>query len=208
MALKHVGRIAKTGKKCIVAYRVIPGEPDSCLVIPTQSLEAAQHDSVIKLVESNAGQNAYEFAEAMHRNTLPDGMNMLVGLSKFGKLVKVKTDTIEMTPDSKSSVNLAELNKAIAEQKGVTVADLALKGPDGQTVQPETAVETTTSDPVGDYTTQTQTTDGVLTDEQLAAQYRSQADSLFKEAKRLREQAEELVPTKKKRTKASAEEVE
>jgi hypothetical protein len=42
--------------------------------------------------------------------------------------------------------------------------------------------------------------DGVLTDESLAAQYRSQADALFKEAKILREQAEELVPTKKKPT--------
>jgi hypothetical protein len=41
-----------------------------------------------------------------------------------------------------------------------------------------------------------------ITDEQLAASYRSQADSMFKEAKRLREQAEELVPTKK--SKASA----
>ena len=37
-----------------------------------------------------------------------------------------------------------------------------------------------------------------MTDEDLAASYRSQADTMFKEAKRLREQAEELVPTKKK----------
>ena len=41
--------------------------------------------------------------------------------------------------------------------------------------------------------------DGVISDEDLAANYRSQADRLFKEAKRLREQAEELVPTKKKK---------
>ena len=45
---------------------------------------------------------------------------------------------------------------------------------------------------------------GVISDEQLAASYRSQADAMFKEAKRLREQAEELVPTKQK-SKASAE---
>ena len=43
----------------------------------------------------------------------------------------------------------------------------------------------------------------VLSDEDLAASYRSQADAMFKEAKRLREQAEELVPTKRK-SKASA----
>jgi hypothetical protein len=42
----------------------------------------------------------------------------------------------------------------------------------------------------------------VISDEQLAASLRSQADGMFKEAKRLREQAEELVPTKKKKTEA------
>lgn len=204
MALKHIGRIKSTGKKVLVAYRVVPGEPDSCLVVPTQSLDAAQHDSVLKIVESNAGQNAYELAEALARSTLPDGMNMLAGLSKYGKLVKVTTDTIEMTPDSKSVINLAELNRMLAEQKGVTVADLALKDSNGNTLQPN--VTAPTNDPVGDYVT-TSASDGILTDEDLAAQYRSQADTMFKEAKRLREQAEELSPTKKK-TKVSAKEVE
>ena len=203
MALKHVGRSAATGKKVIVAYRVIPGDPDYCLVIPTQALDAAQHDDVMKCLESNAGQNAYEFAEAMARTTLSDGLNMLAGMQKYGKITKVKTDTIEMTPDTKSSINLAELNKMLAEQKGVTVADLALKGPNGETVQPN--IETTTADPVGDYATTN--VDGVLSDEDLAAQYRSQADAMFKEAKRLREQAEELAPTKKK-TKTSAKEAQ
>lgn len=193
MALKHVGRIAATGKKIVVAYRVVPGDPDYCLVIPTQALDAAQHDDVMKCLESNAGQNAYEFAEAMARTTLSDGLNMLAGMQKYGKLVKVKTDTVEMTPDSKSVINLAELNKILAEQKGVTVADLALKGPDGRTLEPKT--ETLTANPVNDYAT---TNTGVLSDEDLAAQYRSQADALFKEAKLLREQAEDLVPTKKK----------
>mgnify|MGYP007000225146 len=52
----------------------------------------------------------------------------------------------------------------------------------------------------------TPTTDtNVLSDADLAAQYRSQADALYKEAKALRAQAEELVPTiKKSRSKATA----
>jgi hypothetical protein len=204
MALKHVGRIKSNQRKVIVAYRVVPGEPESCLVVPTETLEAAQHDAIINLVESNAGQTAYEFAEAMHRTQLPDGMNMLIAMQRYGKLTKMKTSEVEMTPDTKTSILLSELNSVIAEQKGVTVADLALKGADGKTVQPKE--ETVTTDPASDYT---QTSDsGVITDEQLAAQYRSQADALFKEAKALREQAEELVPTKKRKTKASAEEVQ
>jgi uncharacterized coiled-coil protein SlyX len=196
--LKHVGRHARSSKKCVVAYRVVPNDPDSCLVVFTSSLEAPDHESLMATLESNAGQNAYEFAEAMHRATLSDGRNMLVHFSRTGKLEKVPSTDIEMTPNTQTKVNLAELNKIIAQQKGVTVADLALS--DGS--KPKTNTTTTTAvqevvaEPVAN---------AVLSDEDLAAQYRSQADALYKEAKRLREQAEELVPTKKKATIKTAE---
>lgn len=193
-ALKHIGRHVGSKKKVAVAFRVLPGEPENCLVVPTESLDAAQHDSLMTLIESNAAQNAEELADAMNRVTLPDGMNMLKGFHKYGKLYKMKTDEIEMTPDNKSSVMLDELNKLIAEQKGITVEDLAVSsGTSGQPVAPATSTEMPTA--AADET--------VLDDATLAAQYRSQADTLYKEAKRLREQAEELVPTKRK-TKASA----
>ena len=44
----------------------------------------------------------------------------------------------------------------------------------------------------------------VITDDILAAKYRSDADRLSKEAAALRRQAEELVPTKKKTAKTTA----
>jgi hypothetical protein len=156
-------------------------------------LNAAEHDSLMTLIESNAAQNADELADAMNRVTLPDGMNMLKGFHKYGKLYKMKTEEIEMTPDNKSSVMLNELNKLIADQKGITVEDLAVTGGSGQAIS-------ATTDTVAPTTVTEET---VLDDATLAAQYRSQADTLYKEAKRLREQAEELVPTKRK-TKASA----
>jgi len=193
-ALKHIGRVTKTKKKCAVAYRVLPGDPDNCLVVFTESLDAADHDSLINLIESNAGQNSDEFADAMARSSLSDGRNMLAGFHKTGKLAKVATNLIEMTPNNNTSLPLDELNKTIAEQKGVTVNDLAMKDPKGATIAE--VKDAPVADPAASYTAPA-TTD-VLTDEVLAAQYRSQADSLFKEAKTLREQAEELVPTKRK----------
>jgi hypothetical protein len=196
MALKHIGRMVNNKRKVVVAYRVIPGDAENCLIIATENLDADQHDSLMKTLESSMGQDAYEFAEAMARATLPDGRNMLAGLHYYGKLTKVPSDSVEMTPDSRSVVNLAELNQVIATQKGVTIAELALQS----ATKP---IETQTSNQV----TAPVTSDGVLTDEQLAAQYRSQADALYKEAKRLREQAEELVPTKKKSKESATEEV-
>lgn len=201
MALKHVGRIKSNKRKVIVAYRVVPGEPDQCLIVQTENLNADEHDSLIRTVESAAGQDAVEFGEAMARAYLPDGRNMLAGFHTTGKIRKVPTNMVEMTPTGNDSISLDELNNLIAEQQGVTVADLAIRGPDGETVQ----ADTESVDPASVYaennTPATEESSEVLTNEQLAAQYRSQADTLFKEAKALREKAEELVPTKRKTTK-------
>lgn len=214
--LKHIGRIKKTQKKCAVAYRVVPGTSDECVIVPTESLNADEHDSLMKLVESSSGQEAYELAEAMARTSLADGRNMLAGFHTTGKMMKTKTVEIEMTPDTRSVVGLDELNNVIATQKGVTVADLAIQDPNGPKDQ-KPKVEEAVVDPVSVYTDPQSTNtpepiaapaeSGVITDEQLAASYRSQADKLFKEAKALREQAEALVPTKKKTASKPKQEV-
>jgi hypothetical protein len=189
--LKHVGRLTTNNRKLIVAYRVVPNDPEHCLVVHTESLDAADHDSLINLVESNAGQSENDLANAMARTQLTDGSNMLARFHTTGKLVKVPTNVVEMTPNITTRVNLAELNKIIADQKGVTVADLAVKS------TAPAPTETTSQAPIVEDATPV-VGEEPLSDEQLAAQYRSQADALFKEAKALREQAEELVPTKKK----------
>ena len=200
MALKHVGRIASNKRKVVVAYRVVPDEPENCVVVQTENLSADEHDALIKAVESAAGQEAEEFAVAMARAYLPDGRNMLAGFHTTGKMVKVDTSNVEMTPDKVTVLQLDELNKIIAEQKGVALEDLAVQDT-GAKVQQAASVNEV---PEAVEPLQAATND-VLTDEQLAAQYRSQADALYKEAKKLREAAEELVPTKK-RAKAKTEE--
>jgi hypothetical protein len=183
--LKHVGRMANNKRKVVVAYRVVPGEPENCIVVTTENLMAEEHDTLMKMVESDAGQSTNELSEVMARTQLPDGRNMLAGFHTTGKMTKVPTANVEMTPDRNNTIMLNELNEIIAQQKGVTVADLAGTTTSAQTTTPEA-------------TTQPTATDNVMSDEDLAASYRSQADAMFKEAKRLREQAEELVPTKKK----------
>ena len=61
MAIKHVGRIITNNRKVVVAYRVVPDEPENCVVIQTENLSADEHDTLIKAVESEAGQQADEF---------------------------------------------------------------------------------------------------------------------------------------------------
>lgn len=216
--IKHVGVLKANQRKVIVAYRVIPGEnpPSNAIVIDTASLADADHDSLIQTVENNTGQSAFEFAEVMARTSLQDGSNMLARFHSTGKLQKVPMSEVDMTPNTTTKINLVELNQIIADQKGVSIADLAMKDPnevpEGTTVQEVGSVnEMPTNDTQvvaeaqAANTTLQAASDEVISDEQLAASYRSQADRLYKEAKALREQAEALVPTKKKKVSKSVE---
>ena len=197
--------MAKNQRGVVVAYRVVPGEPDQSVIIDTSSLMAEEHDTLIKTVEGSAGQEADEFATVMARTQLPDGSNMLARFHATGKMMKVASADVEMTPNNNTSISLAELNQVIAEQKGVTVAELALADEAGN--RPEVVTEATDPTLSAEQVASGVSNDGVLSDADLAAQYRSQADALFKEAKVLREQAEELVPTKKKTAKKTVESV-
>lgn len=194
MSLKHVGRVKKNQRKVVVAYRTVPGDPQSCVVVTTENLMADEHDSLMKAVESDAGQSAYEFAEAMSRTSLPDGRNMLSGFHTTGKMIKIPTTDIEMVPDRNTSVSLDELNRQIADQKGVSIEDLALTNG-----SPNTSKQSS-SEPSAVEPEAVTADEPVITDEELASKYRSDADRLYKEAKALRDKAEELSPSKKKTT--------
>lgn len=193
--MKHVGRIVNTRRRVIVAYRTLPGDPDSCLCVMTENLPASEHDDLMKLVESAAGQEENELATAMARSYLTDGRQMLQALHLTGMLRKVATREVEMVPDRNNTINLAELNNIIAQQRGVSIEDLAIRpdAPEGEAA-PEAAPE-----PAPEPAPAPQ--NDVLSDEDLAKQYRSQADALYKEAAELRRKAEELVPTKKSKKK-------
>lgn len=200
--IKHIGRLTSNKRKVVVACRVVPNDPENCLIVDTASLSEADHDVLLATVESPTGQSAYEFIEVMGRTRLQDGSVMLSTFHKNGRLLKVKTDKVEMTPNTTTAVLLSEINEAVAAQKGVTINELALTDDRGDTVATVREVPTSNVEAEAQAARiDTPKTDGVLSDEDLAAQYRSQADAMFKEAKALREQAEALAPTKKKTTK-------
>lgn len=187
--IKHVGRAVETGRKCLVAYRTIPNDAYNCLVIPTDRLDQDQHDSLITLVESNAGQTAYELAEVLARNLFPDGTNILAALHRKGLLVKMPTDKIDMIPNTQTKINLAQLNQVIAEQRGVSVQDLALQD---NTKEIASAKELPVVEEKSKVAPEVN-----LSPEEMAKQYRSEADKLSKQAADLRRKAEDLVPTKR-----------
>jgi len=210
--LKHIGRIKTTGRKVLVAYRTLPGESDSALIIQTEALTPEQHDAIITLVESPAGQNSYEFAEVLARSRFSDGSVMLSSLHFNSKLVKVKTSTVEMIPNMQTTIGLDQLNQVIAEQRGISVNDLALgNGSSAQSLTEPVVEEVAQVRDISDTTksnvvaeSQVAKIDAPLTDEDLAKKMRSDADRLYKEAARLRAEAEKLAPAKTKKANVEA----
>jgi len=206
--LKHIGRVIATNKKCVVAYRTLPGDAYYCLIVPTENLPDIYHDSLINLVESSAGQDAYEFAEALDRSRFPDGSNMLRWLHGNNRLIKIGTSAVEMTPTTGFSIVLSELNQIIAEQRGLSVDDLALKSSldpkdnanakvaENQLVKTTETAKKPEAKPTAEVVNAEPAVDA--TPEDQAKFFRSQADKLAKQAAEMRRKAEELSPTKKK----------
>lgn len=206
-SLKHVGKMKNTGAKVLVVFRTLPGESNMALVLPTATLPDQYHDAMIQLVESEQCQDANELGEIMFVRHFPDGRPMLAAMQHDGRLQKVPTDNVLMTPQINSNIPLDELNALIAEQKGIAVDDLsslvtgAPKKDNSDTAinNPVEQVPTVT-EPVPEPVKSQE--NEPLSDKDIAKSYRSQADAMYKEAARLRKQADELDPPQKKSAKA------
>lgn len=215
--LKHVGEIKNTGAKILVAFRTLPGESGYALVVPVAQLSDSYHDAIMKLVETNEAQTAFEFGETLFTRAFSDGRYMLQSLTADKVLQKLPTDSIYMTPQPGKRILLSELNALIAEQRNCAVDDLAsfVSGAPNKnttTVEEVATVKDMGGKDLGEPTIPAQqplqaNQNEVLTDKDIAKGYRSQADALYKEAARLRKQADELDPPAKKAS-AKAKEAE
>jgi len=203
--MKHVGKMKNNGAKIVVAYRTLPGDPLSALVVGTGNLGESYHDSLMSLLQDVSGQNANEFAEILSARNFPDGSNMLAWLHTNGHLKKVPTNLVIMTPNSKDTIQLDELNEIIAKQKGVTIDELAVteNGKKAETKKKVDATKTTSSSVNGDEEPEivVPETPAALT----PAELRSRADALFKQAQSLRKQADEIDPPKSRSKKTAVE---
>jgi hypothetical protein len=205
--IKHVGK--HNQKRVAIVYRTVPDEDHMALVAYADSMPSMVHDEVMKVIESDVGQNAKELADALFRTTMADGNNCLTSLHKGGWLKKVPCNQVIVTPTAKSTCRLDELNNLMKkiEEGGDAAAALAdmdanrgirgaqVKKEGRELGQPAVDPTRTTADSV----------DGVLTDDVLATQRTEQANkmeaeakALLAEAKRLKQEATQLSQPKAK----------
>jgi hypothetical protein len=200
--MKHVGKMKNNGARVAVAFRTIPGDPHSALVIGTNGLADAYHDSLMSLIESEGAQQANELADVLAVRKFPDGSNMLEWLHSRGSLKKVPTNLVLMTPDTKSSIQLDELNILIADQKGLTLEQLAITEGEEIVVEPNAPATQNKWDKAREDRATAKAAKEeaeIVSSISLSpAEMRSRADALYKEAARLRKEADAVDPPKKK----------
>jgi hypothetical protein len=218
--IKHVGR--HNNKKIVLLWRKVPNEDHMGLLVYSDTLPRLIHDEVMKALESPVGQNAKDFSDVLFRTTMADGRNALAVLHAEGFIKKVPTTQVLITPTTKSSVRLDELNgildemdkgeeavKRMAEidsQAGMAPKKRIREGrevgmpPNNQSLS-RTNQDVDANTTAASYIKGTLPTDGILSDADLAAQRTSQAaqmkqqaEQLLAEAKRLEQEANDLSP--------------
>jgi hypothetical protein len=179
--IKHVGQDGK-GAPVVVVFREVPNDSENCLIVRTTDLPELHQADLIKAVESVQGQDANDIGDFLHRQKFNDGTDMLSTIHAKGWLIKVPTKHIVMIPSPGNKINLEDLNK---ELKLINRPKPGIPGKGG--------VATRSGDIANDASSGG--SPGVLDDDAIAAKLRSQATTFEAEAKRLRAEAEELIPS-------------
>jgi hypothetical protein len=188
--LRHVGKHGD--RKVAVIFREVPGEPHMCLVSYTETLNQHIHDPLIRCIESDIGQNSENLADALNRTYTQDGKGILQTLHFEGQLKKVQTSLILMTPQPNTRIKLDELNKILNEMK---------QGEDAVKRLAELDSSRGLQDPAdvarrlrGDkMPAVSKVSDGALGDNDLANNFRAQAEKMSAEAKGLMAEAQRLL---------------
>ncbi len=113
--IKHIGKHGD--RKVAIVFREIPGDEHMCLVIYPQTLPVSMHDTIMKVIESDVGQQAENLGDALFRSMLPDGRPILQTLHQEGMMKKVQTKQVVVTPNATSHVNLEEMNDILRKMK-------------------------------------------------------------------------------------------
>lgn len=200
--LKHVGKHGD--RKVAILFREVPNEDHMCLVIYPDTLPAPWEGAIMKVLESDIGQQAEQFADALHRSLLPDGRVILETLHLEKMIKKIRTADVIVTPRTDSNIRLDELNTMLREMKQgeAAIKKMAQMDATRGMVAPEvkrSAEAEFKSRQAGQVPATS--AQGALSDRDLAAnmltqaqRMESEAKGLIAEAARMKKEAERMHP--------------
>jgi hypothetical protein len=196
--LKHVGKHGD--RKVAVVFRQIPGEEHMCLVVYTETLNRNIHDPMMTAIESDAGQTSENLGDALNRSYTQDGKIILQMLHREGMLKKVQTEQIIMTPAPNQKIRLDELNGILNEMAKGEEAVKRLAEIDSSRGLQDPKDVARRKNAVNESKVQQAApavkavpANGILDDNALADNLRSQALRMASEAKNLLAEADRLI---------------
>lgn len=108
--MRHVGKIANTDQRCVIAFMQIPNREDHALVIPTDTLPPRFEQAVMDVLKSPEGQNEECFALALSRRLMPDtGKDIFATLHDGAMLLAVPCHRILMLPLPNQPIKLTDI---------------------------------------------------------------------------------------------------
>lgn len=211
--IKHVGKHGD--RKVCILWREVPNEDHMSLVIYPETLPAPWEDAIMRVLESDAGQQAEQFADALHRSLLPDGRLILETLHREKMIKKIRAADVLVTPRTDSSIRLDELNVMLREMSTGEAARKKLAENDAARgmVAPEVkrraeeefrSRQTQSREPITPVSAAASASNpqGALSDRALAENMLAQAQRMEAEAKgliaeaaRMKKEAERMDPT-------------
>jgi hypothetical protein len=104
---RHYGRHVPTDTRLVVTYPVLPNTTDATLVVHVDRLPAALKESVLRAVDTNAGQSSINVADVLGRTMYQDsGKSVFQVLHEGQYLKRVSIDEVEMKPTSAMAIPL------------------------------------------------------------------------------------------------------
>ena len=125
---KHLGELKSDKAKVIILFRVVPREPEKCLVVGPKFLSDIQHADIMRALESKDGQDSFEFGTYLGKTKFSDGTEMLSSLHIENYIRKIPTEEVIVTygPAKDGKIALDQLNKMIAEDMKMSLHELSL----------------------------------------------------------------------------------
>lgn len=203
---KHIGKHGD--RKVAVVFREVPGEAHMSLVTYTETLNREIQDSLMRVIQSAPGQQANELAEILNRELGPDGRPLLEVLHSEGKIKKVNSNQVIMTPTPSNTVRLDELNDLINQLETGEEAVQRLAELDANQGLVDPTIKKRAQQVAQSAADLASSPESSLSDEGIANSLLDQASrmeleakSLLAESKRLKAEAKDMMPAKRGRPK-------
>lgn len=110
---RHIGVLNNTGSRIVVVFRKIPDDEKHCLVVESDRLPDRYHDSLHDIVNSVEAQSTVELSEVLNRRVFPDGQNALQALHYGHFLRKAEVKMVTLYPKPGRALPLELLNAEV-----------------------------------------------------------------------------------------------